>query len=142
MIPPSSLVHSQEQPGAVQTCARTLFVFSSGWTVGATCVLREVRGATAAVALWAMASPSLKVRSDEVQDGPSWRAKQQRHRAFHLSLKQWLHVQPPPLREHGLTTPHVPPSFLLWALRIKEAYSTIIESNAFLMVSTILSFGP
>lgn len=39
-------------------------------------------------------------------------------------------------------TPHVPPSFLLWALRIKEAYSPIIESNAFLMVSTIFSFGP
>ena len=75
--------------------------FSAGWTVGATCDLREVHGATAAVVFrrW----------RDAMFEGPFGRSPEWIKLAepsssgtvrFHLSLKQWLHVQPPPFREH------------------------------------------
>ena len=101
MILPSLLVSpSQEQPGLVQTCAHA-DSFSSGWTVVATCDLREVHGATAAVVFrrW----------RDAMFEGPFGRSPEWIKLAepsssgtvrFHLSLKQWLHVQPPPFREH------------------------------------------
>jgi hypothetical protein len=71
--------------------ARMRSLFSSGWTVEATCDLREVHGATAAVAILTRPTlgaprraifpggdgetPCLKVRSDEVRNGPSWRSQ-------------------------------------------------------------------
>jgi len=91
--------------------------FSAGWTVGATCDLREVHGATAAVALTHPPNPGrAKTRPfprwrwrDAMFEGPFGRSPEWIKLAepsssgtvrFHLSLKQWLHVQPPPFREH------------------------------------------
>ena len=45
-------------------------------------------------------------------------------------------------RAQETNRPHVPPSFLPCAFLTKEAYSTTIESKAFLIVSAIFSFGP
>ena len=91
----------KEQPGSVLTCARTLFLFSpvGRWEPPASCekctapLLRSLFGR------W----------RDAMSEGPFGRSPGRTKLAepsssgtvrFHLSLKQWLHVQPPPLREH------------------------------------------
>ena len=98
MILPSSLVPpSYEQPGSVQTCARTLFLFSSGWTVEPPascerCTAPLLRSSFSPAQPWARQdapfaqggdgeTPCLKVRSDEVRDGPSWRSQAAADRA-------------------------------------------------------------
>src|ERR671910_72147 len=55
MIPLSLLLFIKSSLGQSIRAPARYFLFSRSWTVGATCVLREVHGATAAVALWAMA---------------------------------------------------------------------------------------